>query len=275
MLVGIINFGDEGNCVVKYPTINNDHDLQYIISKETQIYNHLKGSGVRTLTLSEKSCDKYLIFKEVAPYNLRSWCFITLYVNSVFNIDTKFQKIVSCFIKVFDEIKAFHNSGYCHRDIKPANIVILDEEGTPCLIDFVTAKQHSEKVVWRQGTMFYMAQDLLCGKSAFYKRKYDVESLIYSFLDCVDLHYCNSFLKPNAEDDLQDFDKNSTEGSYSFIREKHLSNLRSTMKSDHFSDSRFIELFFKFFDKLAEIPDDLEEENYTELREILISAKSN
>lgn len=56
------------------------------------------------------------------------------------------------------------------------------------------------------------------------------------------------------------------------MRERKLSNLRSTMKSEHFNDSRFIKLFFEFFDKLVGIPGDLVEENYTELRGILTSA---
>jgi hypothetical protein len=264
IIVGVIDFGDEeGLCVAKSP-INMNKSALFSIRKEALMYNLLKDSPVRTLSLSKRSNSEHLIFKDVCHGDLRSWTFEMLKLNSV-----AFQKIIPCYLEIFDQIKAMHDLGYTHADIRPANVLIL-ETGLPCLIDFVTATKHGEIITWLQGTLIYMADELLNLKPPYlFKKKFDMESFCYLMLDCADIHFVNSFLRPRTDDV---FDFANVEVSYAAIRQERLRLLRHSVDAEnHFVDKRFVTLFFNFFDKLNEISDDLINRNYIELRQIISS----
>ena len=293
MVVGLIDLGDEeGQCVAKY-AINQNKQAMFLIRKEALAYELLKekDSPVKTLTPSKKSNSNNLIFREVASGDLKSWCYQILYSDS--NEDSvsdvsdsnedfdseskmKFYRIVNCFIEIFDQVKALHDYGYTHSDIRPANILILNDD-TPRLIDFVTLTKHGEILIWLQGTLLFMAEEILCLKEKPYvfKRKYDMESLSYSFLDCIDKYYSNSYLRSLIYVEPEGFDPKKQEESFARHRRSHLERLRNEIKgkSKHFPNSMFVTLFFNFFDKLANVNvnDDLNEQDYIELRTILSS----
>ena len=98
-----------------------------------------------------------------------------------------------------------------------------------------------------------------------------MEALCYSFLDCADRHFSNSFLRPSIEFEVEDFDPKDQERSFANLRRSRLQGLRTEENIDHFPNSIFVTLFFSFFDKLSRITDDLNEYNYSEFRRILSS----
>lgn len=74
-----------------------------------------------------------------------------------------------------------HRKGVIHRDLKPSNIMI-DDEGTPYLMDFGLAKREAEEVTMTTegdiiGTPAYMSPEQASGRSAWADRRTDVYSL--------------------------------------------------------------------------------------------------
>lgn len=274
MVVGLVDFGTNngGKCVVKC-ALKNSKLAKAAIWKEALMYKILKNSPIKTLTQSQKSNFNHLVFEDVGSDDLRAWCYQLLYDDQVIiSDDEKFRSFVQCFIKIFDEIRVLHNFGYTHADIRPENIVILDAEETPCLIDFVTVTKHGEMINEFQGTALYMAEELLClEKPCRFKRKYDLEALCYTLLVCADKHYTKSFLKPDISVDIKQFDPENELRSFAHIRKSRLEILRRTNNFDHFYDIRFVELFFSLLDNLDQITDDLTDQNYNDLRQILTS----
>lgn len=74
-----------------------------------------------------------------------------------------------------------HGRGVVHRDLKPSNVMI-DDDGTPHLMDFGLAKREAEEVTMTTdgqiiGTPAYMSPEQASGRSAFADRRTDVYSL--------------------------------------------------------------------------------------------------
>ena len=74
-----------------------------------------------------------------------------------------------------------HRKGVIHRDLKPSNIMI-DDDGTPYLMDFGLAKREAEEVTMTTdgqiiGTPAYMSPEQASGRSAWADRRTDVYSL--------------------------------------------------------------------------------------------------
>lgn len=278
IVVGLIYVNqDEGMCVAKCSLNKNKNGL-FLIRKEAQFYKILKNSNVKTLQLSSISSANNLVFKDVGLCDLKSWCNDLLYSNSELSLDEKFKQFVICFVKVFDEIEKLHQFGYTHSDIRPANVLIL-EDNCPCLIDFVTATPHGTTLDWLQGTLFYMAEGLLRTETPFrYMKKYDLESFCYSFLDCADKHFSNSFLRPEESDliGLNSF-ANNDNIKFADLRQKALNRLGKYHQfgpDNHFLEERYVSLFFSLLGKLNTVIDgeDLNENDYADLRNILESS---
>ena len=244
----------------------------------------LKESPVKMLKLSSKSNFNQLIFKEVGKSDLRSWGYELLYldensegqkvdersidINSN-TINIKYKKIIGCFIEIFDQIKMFHDLGYIHGDIRPANIVILEGD-KPCIIDLLTVTKQGVLLGGLQGTDIYMSDELLRCKAPYaYKRKYDLESLLYLILDCSDKHYSENFLR-RVELDIYVSDLKKEE-EYADKRKDKLEKLRDIPDTNHFLYPKLVQLFFKLYDKLNTIIDDVSEEDYIQLRAIFQS----
>lgn len=277
IIVGQIDLGGEERiCVAKYPVKNNKYGT-HLIYQEALVYNMLKESPVKTLKLSSKSNFKQLIFKEVGKGDLRSWGYELLYLNENFDeksidiniISMKYNKIIGCFIEVFDQLKMLHDFGYTHCDVRPANIIILEGD-KPCLIDLVTVTKHGVLLGGLQGTDIYMSDELLRCKAPYsYKRKYDLESLVYSILDCSDKHYSKKFL---SSVELDNYVTDLTmEEEYANKRKDKLEKLREIPDTNHFLYPKLVELFFKLYDKLNTIIDDVNEEDYIQLKAIFQS----
>ena len=276
LIVGMIDLGrDGGRCVAKF-AINHNKRAIFMIHKEALIYNILKNSPVKTLELSALSSFNQLIFLNVGKGDLKSWGYDIIYANQGDPTDDyQFVKIVKCFIEIFDQIKALHEFGFTHCDIRPANILILEDD-SPCLIDFVTVTKIGSSFDFFPGTLVYMAEKLLISEknSIFtYKCKYDMESFFYSILDCVDRHYSTSFLRSCIDLDPNNINTNFNEKTFACLRKSRLDNLRASNGMVHFKNSKFVELFFKLFDKLSQIPNDLDlsQSDYVDLRQILVS----
>ena len=90
-----------------------------------------------------------------------------------------------------------------------------------------------------------MAEDLLRHeKPYFYKAKYDMESLFYSFLDSSDLHYTNSFLKSCV---INNIDPDFNDSIFADLRKARLDVLRASKEPTNFSNSKFVNLFFSLY----------------------------
>lgn len=271
LIVGLIDVDGDGKCVAKCAIRKNKSAL-FTIRKEAFMYKVLKDSTVKTLALSSISDSNHLVFKDVGIYDLKSWSHYLLYERSdLIDDDERFERFVRCFIKLFDEIEKLHEFGYTHCDIRPANVLILEGDDDPCLIDFVTATEHDKTLNWFQGTLIYMAKDLLYAEKPFlFKRRYDMESFCYSILDCADKHFSDTFLRPVDEDFMElEFLPDNEYFLFANLREKQLLKLRENQELFHFPNQRFVNLFFSFYDKLMTIKDDLKEEDYGELKNIL------
>ena len=93
-----------------------------------------------------------------------------------------------------------------------------------------------------------MAEDLLRHeKPYFYKAKYDMESLFYSFLDSSDLHYTNSFLKSCVEITADNIDPDFNNCKFADLRKARLDVLRASKEPTNFSNSKFVNLFFSLY----------------------------
>jgi serine/threonine protein kinase len=277
MVVGLVDLGgEEGMCVAKYALNQNKFALSSI-RKEANIYKMLENSPVKTLRLSTKSNFNHLVFLDVAKGDLRSWANNIIHADQEGdqNVEIDFENIIRCFIEIFDQIKALHDLGYTHGDIRPANILVLNDD-TPRLIDFVTVTKKGEVLNWQQGTLLFMAEDVLRQNGPYiYKSKYDMESLFYSFLDCSDVHYSRSFLSSCINIDFDSNDANFNEQTFADSRKTRLADLKASKDPFHFKYPKFVDLFFELFDKLADIPGDLNEQDYHEFRQILESYLTN
>jgi hypothetical protein len=117
-----------------------------------------------------------------------------------------------------------------------------------------------------------MAEDILRKKGTYiYKCKYDMESLFYSFLDCADAHFSKSFFSSCIDIDFDSSDPKFNDQIFADSRKTRLADLRASKDPSHFKYSKFVDLFFQLFDKLADIPGDLNEKHYHEFRQILES----
>ena len=176
-------------------------------------------------------------------------------------------------IQVFDQIKFFHRSGYTHGDVRPANILIL-ADGKPCLIDFVTATELGRKIEWIHGTILYMANDLLVKNATepfafIFKQRFDLESFAYAILDCADVHFIQTLLRECALSSTSK--QENIEFRYFESRKLTLGRIRSVPPPDHFSYPVIVSIFFKFYDRLMAVKDDLTENDYVDLRVTLKS----
>ena len=104
----------------------------------------------------EEAGDLYLVFEYVPGKNLADF----LHASGVMSP----EKAVSILRQVLDAVSAAHAKGIIHRDLKPSNI-LLDENGTPRVMDFGIASQVEAEGLDNNaemtGTPSYMAPEYI------------------------------------------------------------------------------------------------------------------
>ena len=183
--VSIINKGS--GCVVKYS--EDSRKYNELLRREFGIYNALKMSGLNILNLDPASTDQMLIFTEIGM-TLKNWCH-TL----DFRLPGHCSKFLTMMIQVLNELKKLHIFGFTHGDIRPANILVIKEEGKhntqkACLIDFDYSHRIGTSLDSVFGTKEFMAEKLIFMDTVNefrleYKEIFDLESYVYTFLDCI------------------------------------------------------------------------------------------
>lgn len=97
-------------------------------------------------------------------------------------------------------------------------------------------------------------------------------------MDCADKHFSGTCLKPQTGDFFA-FDNELVPDNeyerFAILRENELSKLRLLKiqeEDSHFLDSRYVNLFFSLIDKLDSVQDDLTDQDYADLKNILKSS---
>ncbi len=85
------------------------------------------------------------------------------------------------FEKLLESIVYIHRHGVLHRDLKPEN-VLVDESGTPRLLDFGLAKHHESisQEITQPGTVHYMAPEQINGAEVDFRADlYSLDIMLY------------------------------------------------------------------------------------------------
>ena len=75
-----------------------------------------------------------------------------------------------------DALMFMHQYNFAHRDLKPDNMLLSNNYSKLKLTDFAIAKMIEKSMTAHQGTLFYMAPEVVAGNT-----KYNVKCDIYSF----------------------------------------------------------------------------------------------
>lgn len=273
ILVAAVDFNDgEGPCLIK-KAINDNRNGKFLLRKEILMYNILKESQVRTLQLSTRSLTDCLVVKNVG-ITLKTWSHGLLHPlnNDLTDMVAAKREFMTCIAEVFKQIHFLHQKGFTHGDIRPANIIVL-ENNSPCLIDFVTCTKIGVCLEWIHGTVLYMADEVLTANYQapfLFEPAYDLEAFAYSFLDCIDYHYTGSFLRKDLNSVEIEFGHDLRTSSFFEIRQELISGLQISRDPSFFPHSDLLDVFFNFLNQIRSLNHEkLTDQDYDELLNIL------
>ena len=265
--------GDPKACLVKQ-SINNNKSGTFSIRKEVMMYKILENTPVKTLKLSSRCLSDCLVLDEIG-ITLKSWSHDILFRDENSDEIIKEKKFIECIVKLFDQIRLLHDQGFTHGDIRPANVIVLEDSNEPHLIDFVTATKIGQSLQFIHGTVMYAADDVLRAETPFVlKPVHDLEAFAYSFLDCIEKRFFQTFLLLIADKFTAEND--SIEVEYCEYRKSALEELQTEMEtnpdfeSENFPYMNLVSIFFSFLNRLRALPntenDLISTEDYEALR---------
>ena len=176
------------DCVIKYSDYQSAKN--FFIRREFQVYKILESSDVKLLKLDADSSEEMLIFKDIG-INLKTWCKSILAPTDDNENKIKF---LGLFKDILDNISKLHKFGYTHGDVRTENILVFekgnensDNQSEAVLIDLACVEKIGTPLLTMYGTTMFISKKLIENTLSpfYYLTLYDLESFIYTFLDCI------------------------------------------------------------------------------------------